>query len=157
MEECDINHNGKVTRKELELSKGFVFGTKLKASSIEGVARTTKDIKNLNRIFGGEHQINIHDDGFIIRDAKRKIASSLKIDENISSNALRILFDAQDKIYQLSLEGDEDYEYEKENKIIDDMTHREYSAFLINNKEILIDIFTNINVVKLLILKKQLQ
>lgn len=146
LEECDINHNGKVTRQELELSKGFVFGTKLKASSIEGVARTTKDIKNLNRIFGGEHQINIHDDGFIIRDAKRKIASALKIDENISSNALRILFDAQDKIYQLSLEGDEDYEYEKENKIIDDMTHREYSAFLINNKEILIDIFTNINV-----------
>ena len=146
LKECDINHNGNITRQELELAKGFIFGTKLKASSIEGVARTTKDIKNLNKIFGGEHQINIHDDGFIIRDAKRKIASALKIDESISSNALRILFDAQDKVFQLSLEGDEDYEYEKSNKIIDDMSHREYSAFLVNNKDKLIDIFIDINV-----------
>jgi len=80
----------------MELSKGYIFGTKLKATAIEGVARTTHDMMRLNTIFGGEHQINNKYDGFIIRDAKRKIARAIGVDENISNNALRILFGPED-------------------------------------------------------------
>lgn len=71
---CDLDQDGKLNKHEMELSKGYVFGTKLKTEAIEGVARTTHDIRTLNRIFGGEHPISNHDDGFIIRDAKRRIA-----------------------------------------------------------------------------------
>jgi len=88
LSECDLNHDGKLDKREMEVSKGYVFGTKLKTSAIEGVARTTHDMTKLNSVFGGEHQINNHDDGFIIRDAKRKIARAIGIDENISNNAL---------------------------------------------------------------------
>ncbi len=144
LDECDLNHDGILTRQELKDSKGFVFDTKLKTTALEGVARTTKDIKDLNRIFAGEHQINIHDDGFIIRDAKRRIASALQIDESISSNALRILFDIQDKQFDL-LDSSEDFKFESDNKLIGDMSHREYCAFLVNNKELLIQMFTEIN------------
>ena len=93
LSECDVNSDGKLEKREMEVSKGYVFGTKLKTSAIEGVARTTHDMTKLNSIFGGEHQINNHDDGFIIRDAKRKIARAIGIDENISNNALRIYSD----------------------------------------------------------------
>lgn len=144
LSDCDANHDGKLTREEMANAKGFIFDTKLKTTALEGVARTTKDIKNLNRIFAGEHQINIHDDGFIIRDAKRKIASSLKIDESISSNALRILFDVQDKQMDL-FETTEDSKYESDNKLIPDMSHREYCAFLVNNREKLVSMMSEIN------------
>ncbi|MBQ9460516.1 MAG: hypothetical protein IJU51_01160 [Clostridia bacterium] len=92
LSDCDLDQDGKLNKHGMEVSKGYVFGTKLKTEAIEGVARTTHNIRTLNRIFGGEHQISNHDDGFIIRDAKRRIARAIGIDENISNNALRVLF-----------------------------------------------------------------
>lgn len=74
LSECDLDGSGKLDKYEMSVSKGYVFGTKLKTAAIEGIARTTHDMMKLNPIFGGEHQINNHDDGFIIRDAKRRIA-----------------------------------------------------------------------------------
>lgn len=142
LRECDLDHNGKLDRREMEVSKGYIFGTKLKTETIEGVARTTHDIRTLNRIFGGEHQINNHDDGFIIRDAKRRIAKAIGVDENISNNALRILFGPQDQLSVLSAEEDA---FERENKLIDGLTLREYNAFLVNNRDRLIDIFSEIS------------
>ena len=144
LQECDSNHDGILTREELERSKGFIFGTKLKASAIEGVARTTRDIRNLNRIFAGEHEIDNHDDGFIIRDARRRIARALNIDEHISNNALRILFLKQDKVPDL-LTSKEELQFEKDNKILTDLTLREFNAFLVNNRDILVEILSNIS------------
>ena len=142
LRECDLDHNGKLDIREMEVSKGYIFGTKLKTETIEGVARTTHDIRSLNRIFGGEHQISNHDDGFIIRDAKRRIAKAIGVDENISNNALRILFGPQDQLSVFSAEEDA---FERENKIIDGQTLREYNAFLVNNRDRLIDIFSEIS------------
>ena len=106
----------------METSKGYVFGTKLKTSAIEGVARTTHDMMTLNHIFAGEHQISNHDDGFIIRDAKRKIAAAIGIDENISNNALRILFGPMD--LQMSLFSQDEIEFEKMETEIRSEFHR---------------------------------
>lgn len=133
LSECDSNGDGKLDRREMEVSKGYVFGTKLKTSAIEGVARTTHDMTKLNSIFGGEHQINNHDDGFIIRDAKRKIARAIGIDENISNNALKVLFGPQDM--QMSLLSQEEKNFETTNKLLEGMTLREYNAFLVNNRD----------------------
>lgn len=141
--ECDLDRNGKLDRHEMERSKGYVFGTKLKAEAIEGVARTTHDIRSLNRVFGGEHQINNHDDGFIIRDAKRRIARAIGIDENISNNALRVLFGPMDM--QMSLLSQEEIDFEREHKLLDGMSLREYNAFLVNNRERLISVFSDIS------------
>lgn len=141
--DCDLDHNGKLDKREMERSRGYVFGTKLKAEAIEGVARTTHDIRSLNRVFGGEHQINNHDDGFIIRDAKRRIARAIKIDENISNNALRVLFGPLDT--QMSLLSQEEIDFEREHKLLDDMSLREYNAFLVNNRERLISVFSDIS------------
>lgn len=143
LNECDLDNNGILDKKEMELSKGYVFGTILKTNALEGVARTTKDIKNLNKIFGGEHELSNHDDGFIIRDAKRKIAEAIGIDEGISNNALRVLFGPFDN--QVSLLSDIERQFEKENKLINDLNLREYNAFLVNNRDRLIEIFSNIN------------
>ena len=144
LEECDIDHNGILEKREMELSKGYVFGTILKTSAFEGVARTTHDMMKLNSIFGGEHEINVHDDGFIIRDAKRKIAKALGIDEHISNNVLRILFGPTET--QMSLLSEEEQEFEKENKLIDSMSLKEYNAFLVNNRELLAEVFSRISV-----------
>lgn len=143
LRECDINNNGILNQKELEISKGYIFSTKLKTEAIEGVARTTHDMLKLNKVFGGEHEINNHDDGFIIRDAKRKIASAIGIDENISNNALKVLFGPSD--LQMSLLSQEEKDFEEENKIIRGLTLREYNAFLVNNRDKLIEIFSKIN------------
>lgn len=143
LQDCDLDKNGKLDRHEMETSKGYLFGTKLKTSAIEGVARTTHDMLNLNSIFGGEHQINNHDDGFIIRDAKRKIAAAMGIDENISNNALRILFGPEDK--QWSLLSQEEQAFEDANKLLDGMSLREYNAFLVNNRDRLIEVFKQVN------------
>ena len=139
----DLNHDGKLDKRELELSKGFVFGTKLKTQAFEGVARTTHDMMKLNSIFGGEHQINNHDDGFIIRDAKRRIARAMSIDENISNNALKVLFGPTDN--QISILSHEEKEFERENKLLEDMSLREYNAFLVNNRDRLIEILSRIS------------
>lgn len=139
----DLNGDGKLDKKELKKSKGYVFGTKLSTIAIEGVARTTHEIKKLNHIFGGEHQINNHNDGFIIRDAKRRIARAIGIDENISNNALRILFGPQDNY--MSLLSQEEMEYEKQNKLIVGLSLREYNAFLVNNRDRLIELFSTIS------------
>lgn len=128
LSECDLDGSGKLDKHEMSVSKGYVFGTKLKTAAIEGIARTTHDMMKLNLIFGGEHQINNHDDGFIIRDAKRRIARAIGIDENISNNALRVLFGPMDM--QMSLESEEEREFERKNKLIDDLSLREYNAFL---------------------------
>lgn len=143
LKECDVNKNGILDKEELQKAQGFVFGTKLKTEAIEGVARTTRDMLKLNRIFGGEHELNNHDDGFIIRDAKRKIASAIGIDENISSNALRILFGPEDM--QMSLLSQEEKDFEHNNKLIRGMTLREYNAFLVNNRDRLVEIFSKIS------------
>ena len=143
LSECDLNHDGKLEKKEMELSKGYIFGTKLKTEAIEGVARTTRDIQSLNRVFGGEHQINNHDDGFIIRDAKRRIAQAIGIDEKISSNALRVLFGPVDS--QISFLSQEEISFENENKLIEGLSLKEYNAFLVNNRDKLIDVFRGIN------------
>lgn len=145
LEECDFNHNGELNKEELELSKGYVFSTKLKTEAIEGVARTTHDMLKLNSIFGGEHELNNHDDGFIIRDAKRKIARAIGIDENISNNALRVLFGPDEKTKQFSLLSQEELDFEHENKILRGMNLREYNAFLVNNRDRLIEVFSRIS------------
>ena len=143
LKDCDLDGNGKLDRHEMETSKGYVFGTKLKTSAIEGVARTTHDMMTLNHIFAGEHQINNHDDGFIIRDAKRKIAAAIGIDENISNNALRILFGPMD--LQMSLFSQDEIEFEKNNKLIDGLSLREYNAFLVNNRDLLVEVFSKVS------------
>lgn len=143
LEECDLNHDGRLDKKELYRSKDYQFGTKLRISAIEGVARTTHDITKLNHIFGGEHEIDNKNDGFIIRDAKRKIARAIGIDENISNNALRVLFGPQNM--QLSLLSAEEQEFENQNKLIYDMSLREYNAFLVNNRDKLVELFSEID------------
>lgn len=141
--ECDLDSNGKLDKHEMEVSKGYVFGTKLKTEAIEGVARTTHDIRSLNRIFGGEHQINNHNDGFIIRDAKRRIARAMGIDENISNNALRVLFGPLDM--QMTILSEEEVAFEREHKLIDGLSLREYNAFLVNNRERLVEVFSGVS------------
>lgn len=141
--ECDLNNSGSLDKHEMELSKGYIFSTKLKTEAIEGVARTTSDMLNLNKIFGGEHEINNHDDGFIIRDAKRKIARAIGIDEYISNNALRILFGPEDN--QMSLLSQEEKNFEHDNKILKGLKLREYNAFLVNNRDRLIEVFSKIS------------
>lgn len=143
LKDCDLDKDGRLNKHEMEVSKGYVFGTMLKTTAIEGVARTTHDMMNLNTIFGGEHQINNHDDGFIIRDAKRRIARAIGVDENISNNALRILFGPEDM--QMSLLSEEEQAFEHENKLLSDMTLREYNAFLVNNRDKLIEVFSTIS------------
>jgi type III restriction enzyme len=98
---------------------------------------------SLNTIFGGEHQINTHDDGFIIRDAKRKIASTIGVDESICNNALRTLFGPFDTVTLLT--SQEEQEFEKANKLLEDMSLREYSAFLVNNRDRLIEVFRHVS------------
>lgn len=143
LKECDIKNKGILDKKELEDTKGFIFSTKLKTSAIEGVARTTQDMLKLNKIFGGEHELNNHDDGFIIRDAKRRIARAIGIDENISNNALRILFGPEDM--QMSLLSQEEKDFEHNNKLIKGLKLREYNAFLVNNRDKLVEIFSEIS------------
>ena len=143
LQDCDLNEDGVLEKHEMEVSKGYIFGTKLRTSAIEGVARTTRDIKTLNTIFGGEHQINNHDDGFIIRDAKRRIAAAIGVDENISNNALKVLFGPED--YQYSFGSNEEIEFEKANKLLTGMSLREYNAFLVNNKDRLIEVFSKVS------------
>lgn len=150
--ECDLDHDGKLDRHEMEVSKGYVFGTKLKTSAIEGVARTTHDMMSLNKIFGGEHQISNHDDGFIIRDAKRRIARAMGIDENISNNALRVLFGPIET--QMSLSSEEELEFERSHKLIDGLNLREYNAFLVNNRERLVEVFSGISAEKIADIKE---
>lgn len=143
LKDCDLDKDGRLDKHEMAVSKGYVFGTKLKTTAIEGVARTTHDMMKLNTIFGGEHQINNHDDGFIIRDAKRRIARAIGVDENISNNALRILFGPKDM--QMSLLSQEERNFEHEHKLLADMTLREYNAFLVNNRDKLIEVFSEIS------------
>lgn len=143
LNDCDLDGNGKLDRHEMETSKGYVFGTKLKTFAIEGVARTTHDMMTLNHIFAGEHQISNHDDGFIIRDAKRKIAAAIGIDENISNNALRILFGPMD--IQMPLFTQDEIDFEKNNKLIDGLSLREYNAFLVNNRDLLVEVFSKVS------------
>lgn len=143
LKDCNADENGKLNKNNLEVSKGYQFGTKLKISAIEGVARTTRDMKKLNSIFGGEHQIDNSNDGFIIRDAKRRIARAIGIDENISNNALRILFGPQDM--QMSLDSQEEKDFERKYKLIEGLTLREYNAFLVNNRDKLVELFSKID------------
>lgn len=143
LKECDLDHNGRLDKSEMTRSKGYVFGTKLTTTAIEGVARTTHDMMKLNTIFGGEHQINNHDDGFIIRDAKRRIARAIGVDENISNNALKILFGPEDN--RMSLLSQEELDFEHDNKLLTDMTLREYNAFLVNNRDRLMEVFSTVS------------
>lgn len=143
LKDCDINHDGKLDKNEMEKSKGYIFGTILKTNAIEGVARTTHDMLTLSSVFAGEHEINNHNDGFIIRDAKRKIARAIGVDENISNNALRVLFAPLNM--QMSLQSQEENDFELENKLVDTMSLREYNAFLVNNRDKLVEVFREIS------------
>ena len=143
LKECDLDGDGRLDKHEMEVSKGYVFGTILKTSAIEGVARTTHEMMSLNHIFGGEHEINNHDDGFIIRDAKRRIAAAMGIDENISNNALRILFGPQSSKPPLS--SQEEIDFERENKLLRGLSLKEFNAFLVNNRDRLVETFSQIS------------
>lgn len=137
LQKYDLDENGNLTKKELERGGGYIFGTILKNESFEGVARTQKDIKKLNKIFAGEHEIDNHDDGFVIRDAKRRIARAMNLDEHIANQTMKILFAPVDKLSPANSQIDIDFE--NLNKLICDMSLREYNAFLVNNKERIIE------------------
>lgn len=149
--ECDVDQNGFVTKEELELTKGFQFGTKLRTEAIEGFARTTEELVKLKAQYIGEHEINLHDDGPLIRNAKRKIAQSIGIDENVSSKALGVLFNASTlKVpsfngVQIPIYTDDDKELDLRYKVIEGLGKREYNAFLVNNWELLCDILKGID------------
>ena len=106
LKECDLNKDGVLEKREMEVVKGYIFGTKLKTSAFEGVARTTHDMMKLNSIFGGEHQINNHDDGFIIRDAKRRIA--VKASELIRSSGTVMADSSTTVVEAMKLQMDEE-------------------------------------------------
>ncbi len=152
LESCGSDGSDRLDRTRMEGALGYVFGTILKTEAVEGVARTTHDMMKLNRVFSGEHQINNHDDGFIIRDAKRRIARAIGVDENISNNALRILFGPTDM--QMSLLSAKEQEFERRNKLIEGFSLREYNAFLVNNWERLIEIFGQVSADKFAKLKE---
>ena len=143
LQRYDLNKDGHLDKREMERAQGYVFGTVLKTEAFEGVARTTHDMLSLNKIFAGEHEINNHDDGMLVRHAKRQIAQAIGIDESISSNALRVLFGPEDMSF--SLLSQEEKEYEHAHKLIQGMKLREYNAFLINNREKLVEVFSQIS------------
>ncbi len=149
--EYDLDKDGEVDRTEMA-RLGYVFGTKLKYEAIEGVARTAHDILKLDTTIRGEREINNHDDGFIIRDAKRRIARAIRIDESISNNALRVLFGPIDT--QMSLLSQDEIQFEDENKIIRDMNLREYNAFLVNNRDRLVALSYKISAEKIAEIKE---
>lgn len=152
LDDCDTNRDGILDKREMETAKGYVFGTILKTTAYEGIARTTHDMTKLNSIFGGEHQISTHNDGFIIRDAKRRIAHAMGIDENTSNIAMRILFAPMNM--QMSLDSEEEKEYERQNKVLELGSIREFNAFLVNNRERLIEVFSKISAEKIAEIKE---
>lgn len=152
LKEADSNHNGKLEKTELE-SKGYIFGTKLISSAYEALCRTTSDLMKISNQFNIEHEINLHDDGFIIREAKRQIARSGKLPENVSNNVLRIMFGPMED-ENLSIFSNNELEFEKKNKVIDDMSLREFDAFLVNNSKKLQDIFSESNANAIVILER---
>ena len=142
LEECDLDWNWELDRDELIKTKWYIFGTILKTEAIEWTARTTKDIFTLDKRFEVDHEINIHDDWFIIRDAKRRIARAIWIDEQSSNKILRILFGPEN---QDTLLTPEENLYEKNSKLIRGLSLREFNAFLVNNRDRLIDVFYKID------------
>lgn len=142
LKESDIDWNWELDRDELVKSKWYIFGTILKTEAIEWTARTAKDILAINKRFEVEHEINTHDDWFIIRDAKRRIARSIWIDEQNSNNVLRILFWPEEND---SLLSHEEHVYEHNNKLIRWLSLREFNAFLVNNRDRLIEVFSKID------------
>ena len=141
LEEYDKDQNWELDRKELE-SYWYIFWITLKAEAIEWTARTTKDLLSLNKRFEIDHEINTHDDWFIIRDAKRKIASAIWIKENYSNNVLRILFWPEEED---SLLTHDEYLYEHNNKLVRGLSLKEFNAFLVNNRDKLVEVFEKIN------------
>lgn len=91
LKEADVDEDGRLSKEEL-MKKDYVFGTKLLSTSYEQVCKTTRDLVKVSNSFNIAHEINLHDDGFIIREAKRQIARAGNITENVSNNVLRILF-----------------------------------------------------------------
>lgn len=144
LEEMDLNQDNRLDQNELR-AKGYKLGSILKAESFEGIARTTSDMTSLNVIFAGQHEIDLHSDGFIIRDAKRRIARAIGTEEQAVNKALKILFGPMARNQQLSLLSEEEYTFEEENKLIEGLTLKEYNAFLVNNRDKLIDVFSRTN------------
>ena len=141
LEEYDQDQNWVLDRKELE-AHWYIFWTLLTVEAIEWTARTTKDIFTLNKRFEVDHEISTHDDWFIIRDAKRRLARAIWIDEQNSNNILRILFWPEDND---SLLSPEETLYEKNSKLVKWLSLREFNAFLVNNRDKLIDVFNKID------------
>ena len=144
--------NAPLEREELK-KKGYIFGTKLLSTSYEEICRTTKDLIKVSNKFNIAHEIDLHDDGFIIREAKRKIARAAKLAENISNNVLRIMFGPLDKS-KITLFSEEEYNFELNNKVITDMSLKEYDAFLVNNCEKLEKVFSSANANEYIIINR---
>lgn len=151
--ESDVNKDNKLDKKELE-NKGYVFGTKLLSTSYEQVCKTTNDLIKVSNKFNISHEIDLHDDGFIIREAKRVIARSAKLEENISNNVLRVLFGPIEDDEQLSLFSSKEIEFEKKNKVIEGLSLREYDAFLVNNVDKLKVVFSEANANEYVVLEE---
>lgn len=154
LKECDLNNDGHLDKDELKRAKGYTFGTLLQAESVEGTARYADRIRELSRISVGGHQISNKWDGFIIRDAKRRIARAAALPEDISNEVLRILFGPVPGQEFASIVGFEDATFEKENKLIDDFNLREFNAFIVNNVDRLIEVFGDTSVSDMVVLRE---
>ena len=152
IKECDYNKNGKLEKKELKES-GYIFGTKVYNKAYEQICRTESELARITNAFNISHEIDLHDDGFIIREAKRKIARAGKLEENISNNVLRIMF-APMEDDNISIFSNDEQEFERKNKVIEDMSLREFDAFLINNVEKICQVFLEANADDYVILQK---
>lgn len=70
----------------------------------------------------------------------------------IQTNCLMVLFGPMNK--QMSLLSPEEIEFEEKNKLIDGLSLREYNAFLVNNRDKLVDLFGKISADKIAIIEE---
>ena len=152
LKEADVDEDGRLSKEEL-MKKDYIFGTKLLSTSYEQVCKTTRDLAKVSNSFNIAHEINLHDDGFIIREAKRQIARAGNITENVSNNVLRILFGPTAN-KTLSIFSDDDISFERKNKVVVDLSLKEFDAFIVNNCDKLMKVFQEANANEYIIIKK---
>ncbi|WP_281193031.1 DEAD/DEAH box helicase family protein [Erysipelothrix rhusiopathiae] len=141
--ELDDDKDGELSQKEL-LRHGYSFSEDLDTPLYQGLVHTLDELGTMKATKTSSRQVNTHIDGYVFKQVIRDIGVHSGLSENAVKIVLKNLF-SELPPNELFPELQSRYEEALKQRIYVFKNSKSYYAFVINNREKLIDVFSRAN------------
>lgn len=143
LDDMDHNKDGHLSKKEL-MRHGYSFSEDLDTPLYQGLVHTIDELGTMKATKTSSRKVNTHIDGFVFKQAIRDIGVYSGLSENTVRIVMKNLF-SELPPKELFPEMQNRYDEALKQRIYSSESNKAYYAFVINNRDKLINIFSSAN------------